>query len=431
MRWALLTVVVTSVLVLTLRAPDAEVLPEPAQDLWPIPRFVLPPVDIRLVETDEMESWRLVPLVVTAEEVRTDVWLWRRLYFQNWDRIGSPLREEGLAAMLKRFRRPLLGPPAWDQMDADDWDRVPQPIRGMAVMGMVDCWQAHYHPGKPFHVPGRVVRDRLHAIAMAESWFVHRAVQENDDGTRDIGITQASDYARNRIRAMYIRGTSDFGLAEDDYFDPWKATRALVFWFSLMMKETGGELDAATRAYHVGGDRALAGWGKDYLANIERVETAYMHGPAPSPTWTWLRERCPTPCPLLEDPEGLEDPDQDDGAHDRHDPAPGGAVGHEPEHPEQPGAEGGSDDADDDVGEDAHLGARLHDEAGQPAHDPAYDDGHDQVPHHAPPKAAACEAESVPRLRYPLSRCRPSGTRSARTSPASPARPTSTPPRRR
>jgi len=378
-------VTTTTLLVLLLRPPDAIVLPEPAQDLWPVPRFVLPPVDITLVQTDEMDGWTPVPLVVTAEEVRTDVWLWRRLFFHNWDRFPSPLRLEGLAALLARFRVPLLGPPIWERMDADDWDLVPQPIRAMAVLGMVDCWQARYRPGHGFGIDEAAVRDRLRAVAMAESWFVHRAVQENDDGTRDLGITQASDYARNRLRVLYVRGRADFGLAEDDYFDPWKATRALVYWFSLMLEETHGDLDAATRAYHVGGDRALAGRGGPYLENIERVERDYVVGPAPSPTWTWLRERCPTPCPLLEDLEGLEDPDEDDGSHDRHHPPPGGAVGDEAEGAEQPAADGGSHDADGNVGEDAGLGARLHDDARQPAHDPADHQGHDQARHRAPP----------------------------------------------
>lgn len=383
-RWGVL-LTLTPVLVLLFRAPDAIVLPDPAQDLWPIPRFVLPAVDMTLVQTDEMEDWTPVPLVITAEEVRTDVWLWRRLFFHNWDRFPPILREAGLTAMLSRFRRPLLGPPAWDHMDADDWDLVPQPIRGMAVFGMTDCWQGHYRPGREFGIDARTVRDRLHAIAMAESWFVHRAVQENDDGTRDLGITQASEYARNRIRVLHIRGDSDFGLAEDDYFDPWKATRALVYWFSLMLEETGGDLDAATRAYHVGGDRALAGRGADYLDNITRVEREYVRGPAPSPTWTWLRARCPSPCPLLQEPKALEEPDQDDGAGDRHHPAPGGAVGDQPERAEDPAAEDRPDDADGDVGEDPHLGTRFHDEAGDPAHDPADHEGDDQAHHQAPP----------------------------------------------
>ena len=386
----LVLLTITPLLVLVLRAPDAIVLPEPAQDLWPIPRFVLPAVDITLAETEEMDGWTPVPLVVTAEEVRTDVWLWRRLFFHNWDRFATPLREEGLTAMLSRFRRPLLGPVAWDHMDAGDWDRVPQPVRAMAVFGMTDCWHGHYRPGRAFGLDARSVRDRLHAIAMAESWFEHRAVQENDDGTRDLGITQASDYARNRIRVLHIRGKSDFGLAEDDYFDPWKATRALVYWFSLMLEETAGDLDAATRAYHVGGDRALAGRGGDYLDNITRVEREYVGGSAPSPTWTWLRERCPSPCPLLQEPEALHDPDEDDGAADRHHPTAGGAVGDEAEGAEDPAAEGRPDDADDDVGEDPHLGARLHHEAGEPAHDPTDHEGHDQAHHqHLPGRLRA------------------------------------------
>jgi len=416
---------VTALLVLLLRSPDAIVLPEPAQDLWPVPVFVLPPVDITLLETDEMMGWTARPLVVTAEEVRTDVWLWRRLFFHSWDRFPTPLRYEGLRAMLVRFRVPLLGPFSWDYMDAEDWDLVPQPIRAMAVLGMVDCWQARYRPGREFDLPARDVRRRLRAVAMAESWFVHRAVQENDDGTRDLGISQASDYARNRLRVLYVRGESDFGLADEDYFDPWKATRALVFWFSLMLEETGGDLDAATRAYHVGGDRAQAGRGGDYLENIERVEREYIVGPAPSPTWTWLRERCPTTCLLLEDAKGLEEPDEDDGPHDRHHEAPGRTVGDEAEGAEEPGSDDGPDDADGNVGEDAHLGTRLHDHAGQPAHDPADHQGHDEARqrHLAPPGGDVSDAgESVSRLRYSHLPCRPSGTRSEPTSPASRAR---------
>jgi Transglycosylase SLT domain len=295
-RWGVL-LILAPLLVLADRAPESIVLPEPAQAKAPIPRFVPPPVDLTLVETDEMRGWTPVPLVVTAEEVRTDVWLWRRLFFRNWDRIGTPLREEGLAGMLARFHRPLRGPPVWDRMDADDWDLVPQPVRAMAVLGMIDCWQAHYLPGKDFAIARDTVRGRLHAVAMAESWFVHRAVNENEDGSRDLGIVQASAYARDRIRVLYIRGDSDFGLAEDDYFDPWKATRALVYWFSLMLDEAGGDLDTATRAYHVGGDRAQAGAGTDYLEGVERLESEYVLGPAPSPTWTWLRQRSVSPCP--------------------------------------------------------------------------------------------------------------------------------------
>jgi hypothetical protein len=287
---------VSLVLLHLARPPDLVLLPEPAQDLWPIPRLVLPPVDLTLVEVTVMEGWESRPIVVTAEEVRTDRWLWREMFFRNWDRLPGPLREEGLAGMYTRYRRVLRGPATWETMDAEDWDRVPQPVRAMAVLGMIDCWRAHYRPGEPFGLAAAAVGDRMKAIAMAESWFQHRAVSGNPDGSRDLGIAQATDATRSRIRVLYVRGASDFGLADDDYFDPWNGTRALVYWFSLLVEEAAGDLDVATRAYNVGTERARAGAAAGYLDTVRRRE-AWLLGHGPSDTWRWLRERSPSPCP--------------------------------------------------------------------------------------------------------------------------------------
>lgn len=291
--------IVVALLVHMLRAPDVIVPPDLAQDLWPDPPQVqLPPVDLRLVETAEMDEWKSKPVVVTAEEVRTDVHLWRRMFFYNWDLIGLPLREEGLEAMHRRFRHVLRGPEVWESMDADGWDLVPQAMRGMAVLGMIGCWVAHYRPGEQYDLPLEAVSDRLQAIAMLESWFQHRAVNENTDGSRDLGIAQASDYARSRIRVLHVRGRSDFGLAEDDYSDPWKATRALVYWFSLILDEVRGDLDRATGGYHVGSRRSRGPRARAYRNEVKRLEEAYVHGPSRSPSWEWLRGRSLSPCPL-------------------------------------------------------------------------------------------------------------------------------------
>ncbi len=288
------------VLIHLLRPPDVIVPPDVAQDLWPDPpQPRLPPVDLTLVEAAEMEGWASKPVVVTAEEVRTDPYLWRRMFFYNWDLIGNPLREEGLLAMHRRYRHLLHGPAVWSQMDAEDWDAVPQAMRAMAVLRMIDCRALLYRPGEDHGLPLAAVADRLKAIAMLESWFQHRAVNENDDGSRDIGIAQASDYMRSRMRVLYVRGRADFGLAEDDYSDPWKATRALVFWFCLLLDEVGGDLDRATGAYHVGSGRARGRRARAYRDEVNRLENSYFGGaPSRSPAWDWLHARRPLPCPL-------------------------------------------------------------------------------------------------------------------------------------
>lgn len=300
-----LVVCLPLVLLHAMRAPDVVILPLVAQDLWPEPpQPELPVVDLTPVETAEMRGWDSTPLVVTAEEVRTDVFLWRRMFFYNWDRIGTPLRREGLEAMHVRYRHLLHGPGLWSHLDAGDWDRVPQAMRAMAVLGMIDCWVGHYQVGAAHGLSLREVSRRLKAIAMLESWFQHRAVNENPDGSRDVGIAQASDYMRSRLRVLYVRGRSDFGLAEDDYVDPWKATRALVFWFSLLLEEVDGDLDRATGAYHVGSASSRSRRSRAYRDEVLRLEESYIDGPSPSPAWDWLRERSPSPCPLPDEGAG-------------------------------------------------------------------------------------------------------------------------------
>jgi hypothetical protein len=272
------------------------------RDVWTLPLVQLPalfepqlPVppacDLTQYEMHVMDGWRPLPIVVTGEEIRSDRHLWRETFFRNWDVLPDGVREAGLDAMWSRLEAVLEGPERWECMRDTDWDEVPQPVRAMAVLRMVEGWREHYRVGEAFGLAAERVVERLQAVAMAESWFQHRAQSLNTDGTADIGIGQASTTTRSRIRYLYVQGLSDFGLAEEEYLDPWKATRALVFWFSLLLDEAAGDLDLATRAYNVGIARALAGAGAAYLESVERREADYLRGGARRPTWQWLRER--------------------------------------------------------------------------------------------------------------------------------------------
>ena len=131
-------------------------------------------------------------------------------------------------------------------MHARDWDLVPQPMRTVAYRQMVAYWAGYYDVGGRYGLPPRLVADTLAAIVMSESWFNHRGIFVNRDGSRDIGLAGASDFARERVRQLHKLGLVDVQLADVDYYNPWVATRFVAIWMTLLLDEAAGDLDSGS-----------------------------------------------------------------------------------------------------------------------------------------------------------------------------------------
>lgn len=261
-------------------------LPPPTIDV----RAVLS--DLRTVDiTTTTPTWKKVSEVATIDQLHTDHELWRRMHFGDWDRIPQELRESALRAMIRAYTPLFRQPGAWQRMSLADWDRVPQPIRSMAFLRMIWYWARAERVGVPFGLRPDRMAQNIGAIVMAESWFEHMAVNENEWGNRDLGLAQCSDHCRAVIAEMAAAGTIRYEPSDSDYFNPWLGTWVATIWFNRELENAEGDVELAIRAYHRGIDAAMDEKGDGYLARVLQLRERYIRALGPSPSWQFLSER--------------------------------------------------------------------------------------------------------------------------------------------
>ena len=87
---------------------------------------------------------------------------------------------------------------------------------------------------------------------------------------------------------LHAAGRVDAALTEDDYANPWMATRFVALWMNLMLEESNGDLERAVRAYNRGIADAHDSLGAEYFATVQQRLSRYIWNVDAPPSWDYV-----------------------------------------------------------------------------------------------------------------------------------------------
>ena len=234
-------------------------------------------------------SWIKVAIITTRQAVKADHTLWRRMHFEDWDKLPRELMEAGLANLLKRYGQSLTI--HWHGRGCNlplGSDPATRPGDGVLEHHQVTGTNATRSDS------GTALTDVSSPTPFRPSRWLSlgssiRAINVNVDGSRDIG--------RRALRLRPARH-SEVACPWPDRFcahggrvpRPLQSSTDAEVRFQIMLDEADRDLDLAIRAYNQRYRRALRGEGQEYLESVKRRRRRFIRNDGTSRAWRFLNE---------------------------------------------------------------------------------------------------------------------------------------------